>query len=96
MQALVDQQIGKMAEFMSTSIKEIKFERKATLDNNNAQFKNIKEVCCDFFQRYDTVQDELKAENSLMREKYENWSSSLIEPTSLNISKLFALESRVL
>lgn len=31
-----------------------------------------------------------------MQEKYENWSSSLIEPTSLNISKLFALESRVL
>jgi hypothetical protein len=35
MMALVDQQIGKMADFMSTSIKEIKFERKATLDSNN-------------------------------------------------------------
>lgn len=34
MMALVDQQIGKMADFMSTSIKEIKFERKATLENN--------------------------------------------------------------
>lgn len=94
--ALVDQQILKMADFMSTSIRDIKFERKATLDNNNAQFKNIKEVCCDFFQRYDHELDEQKAENALMREKYKNWSSSLIEPTALNVSKLFALESRVL
>ena len=53
MMALVDQQIGKMADFMSTSIKEIKFERKATLDNNNVSFKNIKEVCCEYFLRYD-------------------------------------------
>jgi hypothetical protein len=53
-------------------------------------------VCCDFFQRYDAELDEQKAGNALMQEKYENWSSSLIEPTSLNISKLFALESRVL
>jgi hypothetical protein len=46
--------------------------------------------------RYDDELDAQKAQNKLMQEKYENWSSSLIEPTSLNISKLFALESRVL
>ena len=47
-----------MSYFINTNIREIKEERKKTLDKYNAQFINIKEVCCKFFQKYDIDLDE--------------------------------------
>ena len=52
-------------------------------------------MCSDFFQRYDTMYEEMRIRADLVDSKYENWSKTLIEPTALNVAKMYALEVRV-
>ena len=47
------------------------------------------------FERYDLELEAVKIKAKAVMEKYQDWSKVLIEPTSLNDARLFALESRL-
>ena len=57
--------------------------------------KNIKNVCSNFFGRYETDLDELKIRMTNLQNKYNDWTRVLIEPATINDARLFSLESRV-
>ena len=50
---------------------------------------------CNYFERYDTSLKEMQIQSQMVMNKYENWSKVLIEPSSLNDARLFALETRI-
>ena len=57
--------------------------------------KNIKEVCTHYFTNYEDSLEEVKIRTHLLENKYSDWSKLLIEPTTINEARLFALETRV-
>ena len=50
---LIEKQVGEMQLFVNTNIHDIIRERKSTLEKYSAQFNQIKQVCCKFFEQYD-------------------------------------------
>lgn len=65
---------------------QIKYEKK---------FDKVKEVITNYFERYDIDLEELKINMKVLNQKYADWSKILIEPTSLNEARLYALETRL-
>lgn len=62
---------------------------------NDKQFKDIKMVCCKYFEKYDKQLEGVLDQSQEVMKKYENWSKVLIEPSSMNDARLFALETRL-
>ena len=48
-----------------------------------------------YFEKYDVDMEELKINMKVLNQKYVDWSKILIEPTSLNEARLYALETRL-
>lgn len=65
---------------------QIKYEKK---------FNKIKDVITKYFERYDADLEELKINMKMLNQKYADWSKILIEPSSLNEARLYALETRL-
>lgn len=65
---------------------QIKYEKK---------FNKIKDVITKYFERYDADLEELKINMKVLNQKYADWSKILIEPSSLNEARLYALETRL-
>jgi hypothetical protein len=55
----------------------------------------VKDVCTNYFTKYDIDLDEMKINMKILNQKYIDWSKILIEPTSLNDARLYALETRM-
>lgn len=55
----------------------------------------MKEVITNYFGKYDIDLEELKINMKVLNQKYADWSRILIEPTSLNEARLYALETRM-
>lgn len=58
------------------------------------QIQEIKLVCSGYFERYDDALEHVRHQQDLAKNKYESWSKVLIEPTSFNDARLYALETR--
>ena len=48
-----------------------------------------------YFEKYDIDLEELKINMRVLNQKYTDWSKILIEPSSLNEARLYALETRI-
>ena len=78
---------------MNENLEEILVERRKTMLENQRQFTEVKKVCAEYFERYDVTIEETMMRTKHMEEKYENWSKTLVEPTALNVARLYALEN---
>ena len=92
---LMNKQVQTIQQFVDENIDDMVKERKATLYKYEKQFNQIKLVCCKYFEKYDTELEEVKIKANSVMEKYQDWSKVLIEPSTLNDARLFALESRI-
>lgn len=63
-------------------------------DRQTTQLREIKLVCSNYFQKYDGALDDVREQQQVANSKYESWSKVLIEPTSFNDARLYALETR--
>jgi hypothetical protein len=52
-------------------------------------------VIAKYFEKYDVDLEELKINMKVLNQKYTDWSKILIEPSSLNEARLYALETRI-
>lgn len=59
------------------------------------KFSKVKDVIAKYFEKYDTDMEELKINMKILNQKYADWSKILIEPTSLNEARVYALETRL-
>jgi hypothetical protein len=59
------------------------------------KFQKIKDVIAKYFDKYDVDLEECKINMKVLNQKYADWSKVLIEPTSLNEARLYALEARL-
>ena len=80
---------------MDETIKSINEERQSAADKSVKQYNELRAASTDFFAKYDQRMETLEMQASLMSKKYEEWSKVLIEPTSLNVARLYALETRL-
>jgi predicted Ser/Thr protein kinase len=55
----------------------------------------MKKGSIDFLQNYDDRMIYIEGTVQLQMKKYEHWSKVLIEPTSLNVARLYAIETRI-
>lgn len=70
-------------------------ERVQLIDKIEKQQKEIKVVCCNYFEKYDQELTVVKKGLYANADKYGEWKTKLIEPSSFNDARLFALETRV-
>jgi len=54
----------------------------------------LRESSINFLQGCDSRLEIVEATNQMMLEKYEDWSKVLIEPSSNNLARIYALEAR--
>jgi len=59
------------------------------------KFSKVKDVIAKYFDKYDIDMEELKINMKILNQKYADWSKILIEPTSLNEARVYALETRL-
>lgn len=59
------------------------------------KFGKVKDVIARYFEKYDVDMEELKINMRVLNQKYLDWSKILIEPSSLNEARLYALETRL-
>jgi hypothetical protein len=59
------------------------------------KFTKIKDVIAKYFEKYDVDLEECKINMRVLNQKYADWSRVLIEPTSFNEARLYALETRL-
>lgn len=59
------------------------------------KFSKVKDVISKYFEKYDIDMEELKINMKVLNQKYADWSKILIEPTSLNEARVYALETRI-
>ena len=88
-------QFDQVNEYMTTNVEAIKKNAADSQTKFLQSVKNIKNVCSNFFGRYETDLDELKIRMTNLQNKYNDWTRVLIEPATINDARLFSLESRV-
>ena len=59
------------------------------------KFTKIKDVIAKYFEKYDMDLEECKINMKVLNQKYADWSKILIEPTSFNEARLYAVETRL-
>ena len=69
-------------------------ERKKVATKIEKQYNEIKNVCCNYFDRYDRELGSMSKILTDNKDKYENWVEKFIEPSTFNDARLFALETR--
>lgn len=88
-------QIANLQTFVQTATNEL-HQKRVEVNNKYAQkFNKIKDVISKYFEKYDIDLEECKVNMKVLNQKYADWSKILIEPTSLNEARLFALETRI-
>lgn len=70
-------------------------ERSQAAGKVEKTFGAIKQSSIEFFQKCEARMQAAEGTTQMMLEKYENWSKVLIEPTSMNLARIHALEARL-
>ena len=86
---------AEIRELVERTGEEVSKKRMEMQEKYEKKFVRIKEVVTSYFQRYDVDLEEVKINMKVLNQKYTDWSKILIEPTSLNEARLYALETRV-
>jgi hypothetical protein len=81
--------------YLDTNITKLSSQTTKCTDTITKSLKQIKEVCTQYFYNYEDSLEEVKIRTHLLENKYSEWSKLLIEPTTVNEARLFALETRV-
>jgi len=84
-----------LQDFVDANVNDLVKEKKTMIKNNTEQFKNIKNTCANFFEKYDQQMAGVLDQSNDVMKKYKNWSKVLIEPSAMNDARLFSLEARV-
>lgn len=88
-------QFNEVNDFMTKSVDFLKKEAKNTNEKFLKSVKNIKQVCSNYFGKYESDLEELKIKIDNLQDKYKDWQRILIEPTTMNEARLFSVESRI-
>ena len=88
-------QFNEVNDFMTKSVDFLKKEAKNTNEKFLKSVKNIKQVCSNYFGKYEADLEELKIKIDNLQYKYKDWQRILIEPTTMNEARLFSVESRI-
>lgn len=81
---------GKIEE----SVRQMDEDRNKLIGKLEKQYKDIQIICCNYFDKYDKELSLVKDGLSNSNDKYSHWVKKLIEPSSFNDARLFALETR--
>lgn len=103
---LVEHKDSKLTETLARGINDVNLFVKNVVDELHAKrtelnakytrkFSKVKDVIAKYFEKYDVDMEELKINMKVLNQKYADWSRVLIEPTSLNEARLYALETRL-
>ena len=76
------------------SVQKMDDDRNRLIGKLEKQYKDIQIICCNYFDRYDKELSTVKEGLATSNEKYSHWVKKLIEPSSFNDARLFALETR--
>jgi len=103
---LIEYKDGRLNDTLNKGINDINVFVKNVADELHAKrtelnakytrkFSKVKDVIAKYFEKYDVDMEELKINMKVLNQKYGDWSRVLIEPTSLNEARLYALETRL-
>ncbi len=95
MNASIQENIDNIAKFVQKATHELHQKRIEVNTKYAQKFTKIKDVIAKYFERYDIDLEECKINMRVLNQKYADWSKVLIEPTSLNEARLYALETRI-
>eukprot|EP00347_Sterkiella_histriomuscorum_P006612 403352105 len=87
--------LNEMKVFVDDTATDLNQKRMEIQEKYEKKFNKVKEVITNYFERYDVDLEELKINMKVLNQKYADWSKILIEPTSLNEARLYALETRL-
>jgi len=90
-----ERSIENIAGFVSKATEELHQKRIEVNTKYAQKFTKIKDVIAKYFEKYDVDLEECKINMKVLNQKYADWSKVLIEPTSLNEARLYALETRI-
>lgn len=88
----VNEQLRKLIEETAADMNQKRIEIQIKYEK---KFNKVKDVITKYFERYDADLEELKISMRVLNQKYADWSKILIEPSSLNEARLYALETRL-
>ena len=87
--------IDKMNEYLKATVGNMNELTTKSAVQLATSTKNIKEVCSQYFQKFELDLEEQKLKLGGLENKYRDWSKVLIEPHSLNDARVFSLETRI-
>jgi phenylalanyl-tRNA synthetase alpha subunit len=87
--------INDINSFVKNVADELHAKRTELNAKYTGKFSKVKDVIAKYFEKYDIDMEELKINMRILNQKYADWSKVLIEPTSLNEARLYALETRL-
>ena len=88
-------QFEEVNDFMTKSVDHLKDEAKVLQERFKANTKKIKQVCSNYFGKYETDLEEVKIRIANLQDRYKDWQRILIEPATMNEARLFSVESRI-
>ena len=91
----MEKQFNETHDKLNYTADDLNRKRIEVQEKYEVKFNRIKEVITKYFERYDVDLEELKINMKVLNQKYTDWSKILIEPTSLNEARLYALETRM-
>jgi hypothetical protein len=65
------------------------------IEKNEMAFNQIKTISSKYLTDFDLRIIEIEEQNKVLLEKYGNWTELLVEPQSLNLARVQALEARL-
>ena len=66
-------QFDEVNDFMTKSVNHLKNEAQTLQDRFQTNTKKIKQVCSNYFNKYELDLDELKVRISNLQDKYKDW-----------------------
>jgi len=91
----VKEDLESVQKIVNAQVAEVRQKREEFVEKFNGKVLKIKDVCSNYFERYDKDLEDVQTSMAILNQKYEEWSKVLIEPSSLNDARLFALETRL-
>ena len=73
----------------------LKSEAASLQDRFQVNTKKIKNVCSNYFGKYELDLEELKIKINNLMDKYKDWQRVLIEPATMNDARLYSVETRL-
>lgn len=86
---------SKLTSFIDENVDDMMKERKVMTNRIDKEYSNIKQICANYFEKYDKSLKVTEVRQDMVQKKLDNWSTVLLEPMSMNDARLFAAETRL-